>query len=72
MNDWIDFPEYNDINNQIDIITSRIDRISKLIDQAIVRTGEEPESLTTQYNELCDERMKLIEKRHEIASKLFP
>ena len=72
MNDWIDFPEYNDINNQIDAITSRIDRTSKLIDQCIAKSGKEPESLTEQYNTLCDERMKLIEKRHEIASKLFP
>lgn len=72
MNDWADYPEYNEINNQIDIITAKINRTSRLIDQAIIRTGEEPESLTKQYDELCDERMKLITKRHEIAKRIFP
>ena len=71
MNDWPEYPEYNDINNKIDAITRRIDNTSRLIDRAIARTGDEPETLTKQYNDLCDERMKLIEKRHAIAKKLF-
>lgn len=72
MNDWKEYPEYNDINNQIELVASKINRTSRLIDQAIARTGEEPESLTKQYDALCDERMALIAKRHEIAKKVFP
>ena len=72
MNNWPEYPEYDNINNQIDTITSRIDRTSNLIDQCIVRTGGEPVELSKQYNDLCDERMKLIEKRYEIAKQIFP
>lgn len=72
MNNWPEYPEYNDINNQIELITKQIDSTSDTISKVVARTGNEPDDLVERYNILCDKRMRLIEKRHEIAAKCFP
>ena len=67
MSNW-ENKEYKEINNAIDLVTHRIDIISKQIDENISK-GEPVYSLEEKYFILCDERMRLIQQRHKIASK---
>lgn len=67
---WED-PEYKRINDAIDAKTRIIDSTSAAIDKFIVKNGKESPKIQERYNQLCDERMKLVEERHHIAKKMM-
>lgn len=67
---WED-PEYKRINDAIDAKTKIIDSTSAAIDKFIVKNGKESPKLQERYNQLCNERMKLVEERHHIAKKMM-
>lgn len=70
MNDWREYPEYNEINNKIELCKKEQDQIGETIDRFIL-AERDTSGLEKRYDELCDEMHELIQRRHTIASKLF-